>query len=415
MTDCCQAIPPAIASAPVLDFHLSDAQRALRERVRAFADEAIRPRVGRIDETYADGQVAHDILTEAARRGILALPVPEALGGEGGNNVDCVLALEELGAADGGIATAVGASWFGQTPILMAASPDLRDAWLRRCADRERPFLVCMAMTEPTGGAAIEDPHLKMGTVETEVRFQADELLIRGRKLWPSNFDVASLYTVVATTDRHAGESGSCLVVVERDRPGVSVGPPVRKMGMSGDRNGEILLEDVRVPSSHLLGRPGEGMGILQRTLAYNRVGAAAIAIGIARAALETALGWLAHRGAGDALLVDHPVVRYLVGEAAGQLDAARLLTWRAAWLNTQPNSRSLHHASMAKVYASDTAMEVTTRAVQLMGSRGYSVDGGVEKYMRDTKIIQIYIGPNELVQQEVGEGTARQLHAMFA
>ncbi|MEZ5101109.1 MAG: acyl-CoA dehydrogenase family protein [Thermoleophilia bacterium] len=397
-----------------MDFRLTDEQRAVRERVRDFTDRAIVPRLGDVDDDWREGHVAHAILTDAAREGILALPVPTALGGEGADNVACVLALEELGAGDGGIATAIGASWFGQTPILMAARPELREDWLRRCASREEPFIVCMAMTEPGGGAAIESPERAMRTVRTIARIEGDEVVLDGLKLWPSNFDVAQLYTVVASTDPSAGEAGSCLVVVEREREGVSVGPPVRKMGMSGDRNGEIRLDGVRLPASHVLGEVGQGAAILQRTLAYNRVGAAAIAIGIARSALARALAWLAERRIEDDVLADNPVVRYLVGEAAAQLDAARLLTWRAAWLNTQPKGRSLHHASMAKVYASDVSMAVTTRAVQLMGSLGYSADALVEKAMRDTKIIQIFIGPNELVQQEVGQGAAAQLEAMF-
>jgi alkylation response protein AidB-like acyl-CoA dehydrogenase len=397
-----------------MDFRLSDEQRALRERARDFTKQAIEPRVAQLDDDWHEGEVAHAILTEAAQSGMLALPVPESLGGEGADNVACVLALEELGAGDGGIATAIGASWFGQTPMLMAAQPELRDEWLRRCASRDEPTIVCMAMTEPGGGAAIESPERAMRTVSTIVRRDGDELVLDGLKLWPSNFDVAHLYTVVATTDPSLGEAGSCLVVVERERSGVSVGRPRRKMGMSADRNGEIRFEDVRLPAGHLLGEVGQGAAILQRTLAYNRVGAAAIAIGIARDALERALAWLAERRIEDDVLADNPVVRYLVGDAAAQLDAARLLTWRAAWLNTQPKGRSLYHASMAKVHASDVAMEVTTRAVQLMGSLGYSADEGVEKAMRDTKIIQIFIGPNELVQQEVGAGASANLDAMF-
>lgn len=398
----------------MLSFRLSDDQRALRERARDFTRDAILPRLHEIDDDWAEGHVPHAILTEAARQGILALTIPVALGGEGVDNLGAILVLEELGAGDGGIATAVGASWFGQTPILMAADPALKEAWLRRCASREEPVIVCMAMTEPAGGSAIEDPHHEMRTVATRVRRDGDELVLDGRKLWPSNFDVAELYTVVASVDPEQGEAGSCLVVVERGMPGLSVGPARRKQGMSGDRNGEIRFDGVRLPASHLLGKVGDGGAILQRTLAYNRVGAAAISVGIARAALEHALAWLAERNVAGTSLADHPVVRYLVGDAAMRIDAARLLTWRAAWLNTQPKGRSLHHASMAKVYASDVAMEVTTRAVQLMGSYGYSHDGRVEKCMRDAKIIQIFIGPNELVQQEVGEGARARLDAMF-
>ncbi len=395
------------------DFRLTAQQLALRERVREFVRQEISPRLQEVDADYREGRIAHEIIRAAAGAGILALPVPEAYGGAGGNNLDCAVVLEELAAGDGGIATAIGASWFGQTPILMAARRERREEWLRRCAEPE-PYLVCMAMTEPAGGGAIEDPKQAMRTVQTRVRADGDELVITGTKLWPSNFDVASLYTVVATTDAQAGAKGSCLVVVERESLGLSVGPAVHKMGMNADRNGEIIFDMVRVPRDHLLGEVGDGLRLLQRTLAYNRVGAAAISIGMARGALERAVAWLRERSVGTEVLSDHPVVRYLLGDAAVKLDAARLLAWRAAWHNSQPGQHSLYWASMAKVYASDVAMEVTTRAVQLMGSLGYSREVGVEKHMRDAKIVQIYIGPNELVQQEVGEQFVADGGSMF-
>ncbi|MCL5044605.1 MAG: acyl-CoA dehydrogenase family protein [Deltaproteobacteria bacterium] len=386
-----------------LSFSFSEEQEAIRRLAAQFAEKEIKP-VARRFEHDLEGRLAEEIIDRAAAVGLLALPVPKEFGGGGGSNVDCTLVLEELAVGCGGVATAIGASWFGQTPVMMAASAEQRRWVFPPLASADKGRLVCMAMTEPAGGTDIENPQMESRTIRTLVREDGDCYVINGRKLWPSNSDNAWLYTVVATADPKTGNAGSCLILVPAGTPGLSFGRPIRKMGMDADRNAEIVFEQVRVPRTHLLGRIGDGARLLQRTLVYNRVGAAAIAVGIARGAFEQALAWTRSRITMGRPLAQHPVIAAMLGDMATEIDAARLLYQRAAWCNAQPGQANMRWATMAKVFASEMAMRVTTNAVQVMGAYGYAKEYGVEKAMRDAKIVQIFIGANEFARQLVGE-----------
>lgn len=391
----------------MLDFTLNDEQRAVQQLARNFAQREIAPVADQFEKDE-EGVLAERIIKKAAEVGILGLAVPKDYGGAGGDNVDCSIVLEELAVGCGGIATAVGASWFGQTPILMAANKEQRDRFFPRLASQEG-LLVCMAMTEPAGGTDIENPHMHSRTIRSIAKEDGDSLVLNGTKIWPSNSGNSWLYTVIATVDPNLGDEGSLAIVVEDGTPGLSFGRPIKKMGMDADRNSEIIFEDCRVPKANLLGKVGDGARLLQRTLIYNRVGAGAIAVGIARSAFEQALRFAKERTTMGNPLIEHPVIAALFGDMAAEIDAARLLVLRAAWFNSQKGKANMKWASMAKVYASEMAMRVTTDAVQVMGSYGYSKEYGVEKCMRDAKIVQIYIGANEFTQQVVGEELGKE------
>lgn len=384
-----------------LDFELTEAQKSLQKWVREFTEREIKPRIERLE---TDPDAPHEVFKKAAEIGLLALPIPEEYGGGNASGIETNIALEELAAGCGGIATAIGASWFGMTPILVAGNKEQHKRFLPLLTSHDEVNMTCMAMTEEQGGSDIEDHRMKGVTIRTRVKEEGDFYIVTGRKMWPSNFDIARLYTTVATADPARGEAGSCAIVVERDSPGLSFGKPEYKMGMHADRNGEIIYDAVRVPRWNLLGRIGDGLAILQRTLTYNRSGAGAISLGMARGALEKALEYCKQRHASGRPLVEHELISAMFADMAIMIDAARLLVWRAAWYNSRGGKRSLKWATMAKIYASDIAEKVTSNCVQLMGSFGYSRKSGVEKYMRDNKIIQIYIGANELSRQVVGE-----------
>jgi len=387
----------------MLSFRLSEEQEAIRTLARRFAEGEIKP-VAREFERDEDGKLAERIIDKAAEIGLLGLAVPKEYGGGGGSNVECSLVLEELAVGCGGISTAIGASWFGQTPIMMAATKEQREQIFPPLAAADKGRLVCMAMTEPAGGTDIENPHMRSRTIRTIVKDAGDHYVVNGSKIWPSNSDNAWLYTVVASMDPAQEDAGSCLILVPAGTPGLSTGKAIRKMGMDADRNAEIFFENVRVPKTSLLGKIGDGAKLLQRTLVYNRVGAAAIAVGIARGAFEAALKFAKERTAMGGPLNQHPVVAAMLGDMLTKIESARLLYLRAAWHNAQKGQASMQWSSMAKVYASDMAMQVTTDAVQIMGSYGYAKEYGVEKAMRDAKIVQIYIGANEFTRQVVGE-----------
>jgi alkylation response protein AidB-like acyl-CoA dehydrogenase len=240
-------------------------------------------------------------------------------------------------------------------------------------------------------------------TIKTIIRAAGDHYLVNGTKIWPSNATNSYLYTVVATINPELGDEGSCLIVIPAGTQGLSFGKPIKKMGMDADCNSEIFFDTVRVPKENLLGKVGDGAKLLQRTLIYNRAGAGAIATGIARGAFEIALKYAKERTVAGKPAIEHEIISAMFADMATEIDAARLLYLRAAWFNAQ-RLLNMAWSTMAKVYCSDVAMRVTTNAVQVMGSYGYSREVGVEKYMRDAKIMQIYIGANELTRQVIGE-----------
>ncbi len=385
----------------MLGFTLSEEQLAIQKLAREFTEKEIKP-VATKFEKDEDGKLAEAIFKKAAEVGILGLPIPNEYGGSDASNVECSIVLEELAAGCGGISTALGASWFGQTPIMMAATTEQRQRWLPPLTRDGN--LCCMAMTEPAGGSDIENPHMHSKTIRTIVRADGDNYVINGTKIWPSNSTNSYLYTVVATINPELGDEGSCLIVIPAGTPGLSFGKPIKKMGMDADINAEIFFDNIRLPKENLLGKVGDGAKLLQRTLIYNRTGAGAIATGIARGAFEIALNYAKERTVTDKPLIEHEIICAMFADMAIEIEAARLLYLRAAWFNAQRGLANMAWSTMAKVYASDVAMRVTTNAVQVMGSYGYSREVGVEKHMRDAKIMQIYIGANELNRQVIGE-----------
>jgi len=385
----------------MLGFTLSEEQLAIQKLARDFAKKEIKPVVLQFEKDE-EGKLAEEIFKKASDIGILGLPIPEKNGGGGASNLECSIVLEELAVGCGGIATAIGATWFGQTPIMMEASKEQRAEWFSVMARDGN--MCCMAMTEEASGSDIEDPHMHSRTIRTIVQPDGDDYIINGTKIWPSNSGNACLYVVVATTDANLGDEGSCLILVPAGTPGLRFGKPIKKMGMDADRNSEIFFDNVRVPKENLLGKIGDGARLLQRSLIYNRAGAGAISTGMARGAFEIALDYVKERKVGGRPLIEHEIIAAMFADMATEIDAARLLYLRAAWFNAQRGMADMTISTMAKVYASDMAMRVTTNCVQVMGSYGYSKEVGVEKYMRDAKIVQIFLGANELTRQVIGE-----------
>ena len=387
----------------MFNFELSERRKLIKDMAAKFAEKEILPVRDKFEEDYAEGKYVDKILLEAAKIGLLGFPIEEKYGGSNGNNIDVMVILEELAAVDGGMATVIGDTWFAMTPIIMAANDEQRERFLRPLASREEANLGAICMTEPPSGADIEDPRMRLRTCRTIVKQEEDQLVINGTKIWPSNAGIAYLYVVVCTTDPELGEEGSCLVVVEKDRDGLSFGKPEPKMGMHADRNSEVIFDNVRVPHTNLLGKIGDGAKILHRTLTYNRLGGGMISVGMARGAFEYALAYCKERVVGGKPLIQHSLISAIFADMATKIDAARLLVYRSAWCNTKRHPHRDRFSNMAKVFATNMAMEVTTQCVQVMGSYGYSKEYPVEKYMRDAKIVQIFLGPNELLSQLIG------------
>jgi len=385
------------------NFQLSEERRQFQEMARKFAENEVKPLNDKFDDDWETHRYMPQVLKKAAELGFMGLTIDPKFGGTGADGMTTMAILEELAAVNGGVACVIGDTWFAQTPIIIAANDEQRERFLRPLASREEVNLGCICMTEPASGADIEDSRMRLRTVKTIIKEDGDDYIINGVKIWPSNAGIASHYVVIATTDPKLEDKGSCIIVVEKDTPGLSFGKVERKMGMPEDQNREVMFENVRVPKRNLLGKIGDGHRLLQTTVAYNRLGAGMISVGIARGAFEYALGYCKGRVVGGKSLIKHSLISAMFADMATKIDAARLLVYRASWSLKAKNPHRARYSDMAKVYSTNMAMEVTSNCVQVMGSYGYSKEYPVEKYMRDAKIVQIYLGPNEMLQQVIG------------
>jgi butyryl-CoA dehydrogenase len=386
------------------NFQLSEERRQFQELARKFAENEVKPLNDKFEDDWETHTHMPQVLKKAAELGFMGLTIDPKYGGTGADGMTVMAVLEELAAVNGGMACVIGDTWFAQTPIIIAANDEQRERFLRPLASRDEVNLGCICMTEPASGADIEDSRMRLRTVKTIIREDGDDYIVNGVKVWPSNAGIASHYVVIATTDPKLEDKGSAIIVVEKDTPGLSFGKIERKMGMHEDQNREVIFEDVRILKSNLLGKIGDGHRILQTTVAYNRLGAGMISVGMARGAFEYALQYCKDRVVGGKSLIKHSLISAMFADMATKIDAARLLVYRASWSLRTRDPHRARYSDMAKVYSTNMAMEVTSNCVQVMGSYGYSKEYPVEKYMRDAKIVQIYLGPNELVQQLVGE-----------
>jgi len=386
------------------NFQLSEERRQFQEMARKFAEKEVKPLNDKFEDDWETHRYMPQVLKKAAELGFMGLTIEPKYGGTGADGMTIMAILEELAAVNGGVACVIGDTWFAQTPIIIAANEEQRERFLRPLASRDEANLGCICMTEPASGADIEDDRMRLRTVKTIIREDGDHYILNGTKVWPSNAGIASHYIVVVTVDPKLEDRGSGIIVVEKDTPGLSFGKIERKMGMAEDQNRAVIFEEVRVPKGNLLGKIGDGYKVLQRTIAYNRLGAGMISVGMARGAFEYALNYCKERVVGGKSLVKHSLISAMFADMATKIDAARLLVYRASWSLRVRDPNRVRYSNMAKVYATNMAMEVTSNCVQVMGSYGYSKEYPVEKYMRDAKIVQIYLGPNELVQQLIGE-----------
>ncbi len=315
------------------------------------------------------------------------LPYPEAYGGAGMGTFAWVLAAEEIAAADMGLAVSLSVHMLSQLCLLSFGTDEQKQRFLPpMTAGRE---LGAFALTEPQAGS-------DAAALALTATRDGDDYLLSGTKIWITNAGEAARYVVFGTVDRSAGKAGITAFVVEADTPGFRLGSKERKMGIRGTTGYELVFEDARVPAANRLGEEGDGLKVALSALGAGRIGIAACCVGLARSAMELAARYALQRRQFGRAIADQEMIQGMLAEMAVSVDAARLLTWRAARARDagQPiNSAS----SMAKWYASDTAMRVATDAVQIYGGAGYSRDNPVERLMRDAKGAQIYEGTNQI------------------
>ena len=364
---------------------LTDEENMIMQTVQSFARERVKPRAAEIDRT---GEFPWDLVKAMGELGLMGVCLPERYGGAGQRYVLFAMIVEELCAAcaSTGLIMDVNISLCAE-PILLFGMEEQKERFLRPLATGAA--LGALAMTEPGAGSDAA------GIQTTAIR-QDDHYVLNGAKTFITNGGVADIYVVTAVTDRSAGRRGISDFVVEKGTPGLSFGAPMHKMGICGAATTEVVFQDCRVPAANLLGQEGQGFTITMDTLDAGRIGVAAQAVGIARAALEDAIAYAGQRRQFGKTITSFQAIQFMIADMATSIEAARLLTLQAAELRDQ-HIPCAKESSMAKLFAGDTAMRVATDALQLFGGYGYMKEFPAERHMRDAKITQIYEGTNQI------------------
>ncbi|HEV2936114.1 MAG TPA: acyl-CoA dehydrogenase family protein [Streptosporangiaceae bacterium] len=371
-------------------FALSEEHEALRESVRALADDKIAPRAADVDRT---GEFPWDVYEALVKADLQAVHIPEAYGGAGADAIAAAIVIEEVARACASSSLIPAVNKLGTVPLMLAASEDVKARYLTPVARGEAMF--SYALSEPEAGS--DAAAMKTRAVRTGSGF-----VLNGMKRWITNAGVSRYYTVMAVTDPSAGPNGISAFVLEDGDEGFSFGAPEHKLGIKGSPTRELYFDDCAVPESRLVGAEGEGFKIALRTLDHTRITIAAQALGIAQGALDYALGYVKERRQFGRAVADFQGLQFMLADMAMKLEAARQLTYAAAARSDRAMAGEkvedlTFFSSACKCLASDVAMSVTTDAVQLLGGYGYVNDYPVERMMRDAKITQIYEGTNQI------------------
>jgi alkylation response protein AidB-like acyl-CoA dehydrogenase len=366
----------------------------LRGTIRQMVRERIAPRAAEIDATASYPWDVRKLLGE---NDVLALPFGEEHGGTATGTLMLQMAVEEIAKACAASALILMVQELGTLPISLFGSTELKDRFLPRCATGE--WAPAFALSEAEAGS-------NPGDMRTAAVLEGDEWVINGTKTWITNAGIADFYVVFAVTDR--ADRRITAFVVERDRPGLSVGKLEHKLGIKGSPTGSPVLEDVRVPAANVIGEVGRGLAVALATLQRTRLSAAAQAVGIAQGATDHANAYAAERLVGGRPINRLQAIQMKLADMETGTAAARELLYKACTLADDGHPGAAKYSSMAKVFASDNAMRVTVEAVQVLGGFGYVEEHPVERMMRDAKITQIYEGTNEIQRTIIARQMAR-------
>jgi alkylation response protein AidB-like acyl-CoA dehydrogenase len=380
----CRRLYDGAMSATLTDIYdLPQEYKDFRATIRQIVDEKVRPRAAEIDAT---AEYPWDVRKLFAEQDILALPFDQRYGGTGTGTVMLQIAVEEIAKACASSALILMIQELGTLPIALFGSDELKDRLLPKCATGE--WSPAFALSEPEAGSDV-------ASMRTTAVRDGDEWVINGAKNWITNTGVADFYVVFAMTDREARRVSA--FVVEADREGFSVGKLEHKLGIKGSPTGSPVFEDVRVPAANLIGAEGKGMSVALGTLQRTRLGAAAQAVGIAQGATDFANDYAKERIAFGKPINELQAIQFKLADMETRTAAARELLYKACAMADRNEPGLGKHTSMAKLFASDTAMWVTVEAIQVLGGYGYVTEYPVERMMRDAKITQIYEGTNEI------------------
>jgi acyl-CoA dehydrogenase len=374
------------STASGISFALTGEQSDLRALAHDFAEKEIRPVAAEYDEHQTHPA---DVIAKAHEVGLMNVHIPEELGGPGLSIFDGILIAEEFSWGCAGIAVSLVANTLGAAPVILAGSDEQKQKWLPPLL--AEPLLCSFALTEPNAGSDVSG-------IQTTAERHGDEYVLNGSKMFISNAGHAAWIVVFASTDKSQGQRGLSAFVVPADAEGVVVEKHLDKMGQRATDTSALALQDVKVPAANRLGEEGDGFKIAMATLDFTRPGTAIGAVGVAQAAYEHALEYAKERVTFDLPIAMHQAVGFMVADMATEIQASRLLCWQAAWmLDNGMGREATLNSSFAKRFAADTAMKVTTDAVQVLGGYGYIKEYPVEKLMRDAKLFQIYEGTSQI------------------
>jgi alkylation response protein AidB-like acyl-CoA dehydrogenase len=360
-------------------------RQMIRETAKKIATKFIAPRADEID---AAGEFPWDIAELLGKQGLLSILLPDTYGGMDGDITSFCLVIEEIAKVCGSSSLLVLVQGVGTMPIMIAGNDAQKKTYFDRIASENH--LVAFTLTEPDAGS-------DAGSLKTRAVCQGDHYVLNGRKCFITNGGVADLYSVFAVTSADKGAKGISAFLVEKETEGLTPGKPESKMGMRGSNTTDVVFEDCRVPKETLLGSEGEGWEIAMKTLNMSRPAVGAQAVGIAQGALDIAIHYASERHQFGQPIGKFQGIRFMLADMATQIEAARSLVYRTATMIDSGEGESDRLSAMAKYFASDAAMKVTTDAVQILGGYGYMRDYKVERMMRDAKVTQIYEGSNQV------------------
>ena len=382
-----------------MEYFFTDTQKEIRDLARRFAREKMKPVRAELDKT---GEFPHELLKGMGDLGLMGVYFPEEYGGLGGGIMEMCIVVEELCRVDGAAGLCYAACGLGAFPILVGGTDEQKKKYLPRLAAGE---LAAFAITEASAGS-------DSSNVKTRARRDGDSYVLNGTKQFITNGSVAKIYSIIASTNPRKGARGLSAFIIEDGTPGFTYGKIEDKMGIRCSKTAELVFQDCRVPAANLIGgKEGYGFIHTMRTFDRTRPGVGAQALGIAAGALDEALEYARTRIQFDVPIAHFQAVQMMLADMAIQVEASRTLIYAVARAADAGMKNTSAIASMAKVLASDTAMKVTTDAVQIFGGYGYMKEYPVEKMMRDAKITQIYEGTNQIqrliIASELIKGTA--------
>jgi len=373
-----------------LEYFLTEEQKTIKSLARRIAEERILPVRAELDETE---EFPWAIMKDLADADMFRVFIPEEYEGLGGGCLELCLVVEELSRICSAVATCYAVNALGSFTLIDYGTEEQKRKYLPDIAGGKK--LTAFAVTEPTAGTDVS-------AIKTTAEKVEGGYVLNGTKQFITNGGEAEIYTVIALTDKTRGARGASAILVEKDTPGFSFGKKEKKMGIRASATRELIFRNCLVPEENLIGKPGRGFLLTMKLFDHSRPGIGSQAVGIAQGALETAVDYTRQRIQFGQPLISLPVVQDILGEMATQVEAARALVYAAARMVDSGARNVTEESAMAKVFASDVAMKVTTDAVQICGGTGYMRDFPLEKMMRDAKITQIYEGSNQILRNAI-------------